>query len=106
MGPRIAQRIVNELAGKTGEILALSLNEGMHSTDDSSADGAETSDVAPSGTARPSSNARAEALSALVNLGYGQGEAMKFVAETLAEYPNAETETVIREALRRMVPSG
>ena len=106
VGPRIAQRIVNELSGKIGEILALRLGDGLDSEADASTEAEEFSRAEPTNASRRSPNVRAEALSALVNLGYGQGEAMKFVAESLVEYPDAETETVIREALRRMAPSG
>ncbi|MCY4460383.1 MAG: Holliday junction branch migration protein RuvA [Albidovulum sp.] len=104
VGPKIAQRVVNELADKIGVILAL----GVGIQPDSSAElpaGAEGGAVAGvEGGASASSSARAEALSALTNLGYAQSEAIKFIAEALAEFPDANTETVIREALRRMAP--
>lgn len=106
VGPRIAQRIVNELTEKIGEILTLQMEGGSDSTIEFASGSEEIPDEKTASSRSGSSNARSEALSALVNLGYGQGEALKFVAETLAEYPNAGTETVIREALRRMAPAG
>jgi holliday junction DNA helicase RuvA len=48
--------------------------------------------------------ARAEALSALGNLGYAPAEAARAVAE--AEIEAADTPGLIRAALRRLVPGG
>ena len=47
--------------------------------------------------------ATAEALSALVNLGYAPGEVAAAVAEIAAEGP-AETPALIRAALKRLAP--
>ena len=106
VGPRIAQRIVNELADKIGEILALSMDGGSDSPFEDSTDVEEVPGMSAARLNPGQTSARSEALSALVNLGYGQSEALKFIAETLVEYPDAQTETVIRESLRRMAPSG
>jgi holliday junction DNA helicase RuvA len=48
--------------------------------------------------------ATADALSALVNLGYGQGDAAEAVSLVAAENTEADTGTLIRLALRRLAP--
>ena len=50
--------------------------------------------------------ARAEAMSALGNLGYGPGEAAGAVAEALAQETDADTAALIRAALKKLVPKG
>ncbi len=104
VGPKIAQRVVNELADKIGVILALGVGIQPDSSAELPAGAADGAVAGVEGGASASSSARAEALSALTNLGYAQSEAIKFIAEALAEFPDANTETVIREALRRMAP--
>ena len=99
VGPKIAQRVVNELKGKApammampGEPLAASVGGG---------DDALVIEplVAPGGTAQ------ADALSALGNLGYGPGEAAAAVAEATRDNPEAEAGALIREALKRLAPA-
>ena len=63
VGPKIAQRVVNELAEKIGRFP--SLGDGL-TINTSSATGGEDSPVA---------SAMGDALSALINLGYGRSEA-------------------------------
>jgi Holliday junction DNA helicase RuvA len=46
----------------------------------------------------------ADALSALVNLGYGQGDAAQAVATVAGDQPEADTSTLIRAALKRLAP--
>jgi holliday junction DNA helicase RuvA len=46
----------------------------------------------------------ADALSALVNLGYGQGDAAQAVATVAGEQPEAETAVLIRAALKLLAP--
>ena len=46
----------------------------------------------------------ADALSALVNLGYGQGDAAEAVALVAGEQPEADTATLIRASLKRLAP--
>lgn len=100
VGPKLAQRIVLELKAKSPGIIALG------------AAGARP--AAPDAAALPPANdaplveeagaaATAEALSALVNLGYAPGEAAAAVAEIAAEGP-AETPALIRAALKRLAP--
>jgi Holliday junction DNA helicase RuvA len=46
----------------------------------------------------------ADALSALVNLGYAQGDAAQAVMTISAENPDADTATLIRAALKLLAP--
>ncbi len=46
----------------------------------------------------------ADALSALLNLGYGQGDAAQAVATVAGETPEADTATLIRAALKLLAP--
>ena len=46
----------------------------------------------------------ADALSALLNLGYAQGDAAQAVATISAETPEADTATLIRASLRLLAP--
>ena len=98
VGPKIAQRVVNELKGKApammampGETLAAAV------TDDAPV-------IEPVATA-PRTSASADALSALGNLGYGPGEAAAAVAEAQRDTPEADTSTLIRAALKRLAPA-
>ncbi len=110
VGPKIAQRVVNELKDKAASVMAIGggaiLAEGSGLVDPAPTGGtgaAATSPVAsrPTGSAA----AQAEALSALTNLGYAPGEAAGAVAEAVS---NGETETsgLIRAALRLLAPKG
>jgi Holliday junction DNA helicase RuvA len=50
--------------------------------------------------------AQADALSALIHLGYGQAEAAAAVAEASGPAEAAGAEALIRAALRRLAPQG
>lgn len=111
IGPKLAQRVVMELKDKAPTVMALG--------------GALSVDVAPGGevieaaAARPagkpaatqqgrdaSAGATADALSALVNLGYGQGEAAAAVAQAAGEGVEAGAPALIRAALKLLAPKG
>ena len=106
VGPKIAQRVVNELKDKAPGVMAMG-------------QGAEVAPPAPDGAAMPEPGAppapaapradpgaSAEALSALTNLGYGHGDAAAAVAEAQAGAPEADTAALIRAALRLLAPGG
>ena len=48
--------------------------------------------------------ATADALSALINLGYGQGDAAQAVATVAGEQPGADAAALIRAALKLLAP--
>lgn len=85
VGPKIAQRVVNELKGKGPALGAAPAGGGT--------------------AARPAGGATSEAVSALVNLGYGAPEAQKAVAEAGRDDGAEETSALIRGALKRLAPS-
>jgi Holliday junction DNA helicase RuvA len=102
VGPKIAQRVVNELKDKAPATMALggTVHEALG---DAPVHVIET--TAPA-TPRPvsSASAQAEALSALQNLGYAPSEAASAVATAAGEAPEAETPALIRAALRLLAP--
>ncbi len=114
IGPKIAQRVVNELRDKAPGVMAM--GAGMAAAADGAATapqaepdtGAATGAPAPQPEppARGRGTASAESLSALVNLGYGQGEAAAAVAEAQAAHPDADTAALIRAALGLLAPKG
>ena len=107
IGPKIAQRVVNELKDKAPAIMAL----GASGTQTAMADDdlviepvrAKPAVPAPQGG---SAAAQADALSALVNLGYGTGDAASAVAEASGADPEAGSSDLIRAALRLLAPKG
>jgi Holliday junction DNA helicase RuvA len=111
IGPKIAARVVNELKDKAPAIMALGAAGAKPAMPGVAVGPApamveEVVDSTPAPTSAPegSANTRAEALSALVNLGYGQGEAASAIAEVGEDAP--DTGTLIRLALRRLAPKG
>ena len=113
VGPKIAQRVVLELKAKAPALMAMA---GASSAtraampDDEVVEAAARPRVKPGaarGGAEPERvSASAEALSALVNLGYGQGDAAGAVAQASGSDPLAETSALIRAALRLLAPRG
>ena len=103
VGPKIAQRVVNELKDKAPAVMAMggSLPEALAET---LSDAVIEPMVAPA----PSGDgaAQAEALSALANLGYGPGEAATAVAQAAGAEPGADTAGLIRAALKLLAPAG
>lgn len=85
VGPKLASRIVAELKGKTG---TLGSNEQMIHTYTASQN--------------VSSGSMEEAISALVNLGYGKSEAGMTVASILRENPDIKTAELIRLSLKEI----
>ncbi len=100
VGPKIAQRVVNELKGKAPAMMALGSGEAKPAISD---DGVVIEPVAIP-TTSPTSSAQADALSALGNLGYAPAEAAAAVAEVAGEIDGADEATLIREALKRLAP--
>lgn len=102
VGPKIAQRVVNELKGKAPAMMAMSGEAPVVGND------GEVIETAAATIARsaPNASAQSEALSALQNLGYGPGDAASAVAAAAGANEGAETASLIREALKRLAPKG
>lgn len=108
VGPKLAQRVILELKAKAPGVMAAGV--GLSSA--AVAEDSVIEDVAPvarkparvdEGAARRAS-ASADALSALVNLGYGQGDAAQAVATVAGDMADADAAGVIRAALKVLAP--
>ena len=102
VGPKIAQRVVNELKDKAPDVMTMVAGP---------AEVIDTGDTpaptpAPPPAAAPAAPAQSEAMSALANLGYAPAEAARAVAEAKGENPDADTGALIRAALKRLAPGG
>jgi holliday junction DNA helicase RuvA len=96
VGPKLAQRVVNELKDKAPAAMAA----GGGALVEPAPAAPRKTPPAPSG----SGAAQAEALSALQNLGYAPADAARAVAEAAGEAPEAGTPALIRAALKRLAP--
>ncbi|WP_414898335.1 Holliday junction branch migration protein RuvA [Rhodovulum sp. YEN HP10] len=113
VGPKIAQRVVNELKDKAPAVMALG---GQLSAELAAGEVIAPATPAPtvrgkapaaSPAASPVStsvSAQADALSALGNLGYAPSEAAQAVARAAGETPGADTPALIRAALKLLAP--
>ncbi|GGL72300.1 Holliday junction branch migration protein RuvA [Wenxinia marina] len=108
VGPKTAQRVVNELKDKAPGVMAMGGLEpaARAPRPDAEADLVETPAPPRPAPAKGGGAAQAEALSALSNLGYGPGEAAGAVAEAAGAAPDADTAALIRAALRLLAPKG
>ena len=104
IGPKIAQRVVTELKDKAPGVMAMG-GTPAQAMGTAPAE-AEAEVIEPVAAPPASSNAQADALSALGNLGYAPSEAAAAVAQAADEAPGAETSELIRVALKLLAPKG
>jgi Holliday junction DNA helicase RuvA len=110
IGPKTAQRVVNELKDKAPEIMAMGAGPAPTPPEmdgeviEAAAPGAPR--AAPAGSGHSGPSPQAEALSALTNLGYAPGEAAGAVAHAAGDAPEAGTADLIRAALKLLAPKG
>ena len=111
VGPKLAQRVVLELKARAPAVMA----QGVALSSVATADVLEPDPVPTAGPARTQAaptaaqaraGSAADALSALVNLGYGPGDAAQAVASAAGDAPEADTPALIRMALKRLAPKG
>lgn len=111
VGPKLAQRVILELKSKAGNVMA----QGARFAITATADESVLEPIAPVAKAAPKAKpddtaaqnratVSADALSALINLGYGQGDAAQAISEITADQPEADTAALIRAALKRLAP--
>ncbi len=116
VGPKTAQRVVNELKDKAPAVMAMGASAAARAgaaLEDAliEAEGGPSAPAAPAPAPAAagqtgSAAAQAEALSALSNLGYAPSEAASAVAEAAQSAPEAGTPDLIRAALRLLAPKG
>jgi Holliday junction DNA helicase RuvA len=108
VGPKLAQRVILELKAKAPGVMAagvgLSAKAGAEDAVVEEFVPAPRKVVTPDEGATKRAASTADALSALVNLGYGQGDAAQAVATVAGDQPEADTATLIRAALKRLAP--
>ena len=108
IGPKTAQRVVNELKDKAAHVMSLVPHKvGNQEEKVSDADIIERIDDNPSINLAISNNsAQADALSALHNLGYTPSDAAAAVAKILNQSSDLSTEELIRSSLKMLSPKG
>lgn len=109
VGPKIAQRVVLELKAKAPGVMAMGASLSAPATLPEAEVAVAPTRRAPRAAAAPAETRAmhtADALSALINLGYGQGEAAQAVATVAAGAPEANMATLIRAALKLLAPKG
>ena len=113
VGPKIAQRIVNELKEKAPKVMAMGAvtsnpidgNTDLvdHNDRKNQSEINVGSEVSNSEALR---NVQADTLSALINLGYSQGDAASAIAQIETEETDLDAKKLIRSALRLLAPRG
>ena len=106
VGPKIAQRVVNELKGKAPAMMAMGGGGAVAPAAGRDDVLEEFGDTAAPAPVAPAGGAQSEAMSALTNLGYAPADAARAVAEAAGALDGADTPALIREALRRLAPKG
>ena len=108
IGPKTAQRVVNELKDKAAHVMSIvpiEIGGRKKFTDDEEVveviDNQASNDLAMS-----NKTAQADALSALQNLGYTPGDSATAVAKVLHENSDLSTEELIRDSLKMLSPKG
>lgn len=84
VGPKLAQRIVSELKGKTPFVNSIGMLD------------------SPAGVSHAINNVMEEAISALTNLGYGRSEAGVVIASIYKEHTDIGTSELIRLSLKEI----
>jgi holliday junction DNA helicase RuvA len=109
IGPKIAQRVVLELKSKAPAVMAMGARMASTPKPDEVIEpfaAAKPEVVAPATAAQMSASNSADALSALMNLGYGPGDAAQAVATVVAGQDGLDTGSLIKQALKLLAPKG
>ena len=108
IGPKTAQRVVNELKDKAAHVMSIVPNEiGERENKIDEGEVVERiDDQPPINLAASNKTAQADALSALQNLGYSPSESAAAVAKILHESSDLSTEALIRNSLKMLSPKG
>ncbi len=108
VGPKLAQRVILELKAKAPGVMA----QGVGLSSAAGAEDMVIEETVPAPrkavkmdeSAARRASASADALSALVNLGYGQGDAAQAVATVAGDMVEADAAALIRAALKVLAP--
>ena len=108
IGPKTAQRVVNELKDKAAHVMSIVPNEiGERENKIDEGEVVERiDDHPPINLAASNKTAQADALSALQNLGYSPSESAAAVAKILHESSDLSNEELIRNSLKMLSPKG
>ena len=108
IGPKTAQRVVNELKDKAAHVMSIvPIEVGGREKVIDDEDVVEVIDnQASNDLAMSNKTAQADALSALQNLGYSPGDSATAVAKVLNENTDLTTEELIRDSLKMISPKG
>ena len=113
VGPKIAQRIVNELKEKAPKVMAMgsikSKRENQNIDVIDNMDNVMLNEELLDGKINKKENfqeLQSDALSALVNLGYSQGDAASAIAQIVLEEDDYHVQDLIRNALKILAPKG
>ena len=113
VGPKIAQRIVNELKEKAPKVMAMgsikSKKENQNIDVIDNTDNVMLNEELLDGKINKKENfqeLQSDALSALVNLGYSQGDAASAIAQIVLEEDDYHVQDLIRNALKILAPRG
>lgn len=113
VGPKIAQRIVNELKEKAPKVMAMgsikSKKENQNIDVIDNMDNVMLNEELLDGKISKKENfqeLQSDALSALVNLGYSQGDAASAIAQIVLEEDDYHVQDLIRNALKILAPKG
>ncbi|WP_395004272.1 Holliday junction branch migration protein RuvA [Cypionkella sp.] len=107
VGPKLAQRVILELKAKAPNMMAMGATmSGLADAGDVVLEplGEPVARKAPPQPQAGRASFTADALSALINLGYGQGDAAQAVSTVAADLPEADTQALIRGALKLLAP--
>ncbi|UMA64137.1 Holliday junction branch migration protein RuvA [Roseivivax marinus] len=111
IGPKTAQRVVNELKDKAPTVMAMGAGPVQAPAgdaipeDDGVIEAPARTAPAPAPAPATGGAAQSEALSALQNLGYAPGEAASAGAQAGGDPPEADTAGLIRAALKLLAPA-
>jgi Holliday junction DNA helicase RuvA len=108
VGPKLAQRVILELKAKAPGVIASGVGLASAAVAEDVVEGpvvvpARKAVKVDEGAAKRAA-ASADALSALVNLGYGQGDAAQAVATVAGDMAEADAAALIRAALKVLAP--
>lgn len=105
IGPKTAQRVVNELKDKAPGVMAMgSAVIDLPETAEEAVSVTRASPKVPAPPASVPDTAQADALSALTNLGYAPGDAAAAVARAMDAEAGQDSAALIRAALKLLAP--